>query len=254
MQLGSRRTVLAHVVPMTLLLLAGPVLARRHPGALEAAAWLGITAIAYAGLAVVLTEAFRSARERSGFESFLWIGRWEYRQALAALGVRRLPGSPDAARRWLAENPSAAGRSAFRIEALVWTSEFAAATALVEGLPEDTPWQRFHKELHRGFVGFVATGSQTLDAARHAASELNGVERIRADALIAVEDSRQRIAVGDREWIAPLVEVRPRIGAAADRMVLRDWVPKLFRANLVVGVGFGLLAFVLGGVIERARL
>ena len=248
-RIESRRTLVAQVAGVTAVFLIAGVAAARRPGGPETLAWLVFAVGAYLVLGIGLVELLRPARVRSAFETFLWIGGRQYRDALAVTGLARLPTSPDKMRRWLSKTAPRPDLATIRIEGLTWTGQFEAARELVESLPEDRPVERFEKELNRAFVRFVATGDGTLSEAKAAAADLRGDERIRADALLATEGARQRVAANDPDWIAPLVEVRPRIGRDADRLILRDLVPKMFRGYLLVGVLFALVVFAVNGVV-----
>ena len=250
LRLESRRMMVGQVIGFMGLFLSPTLAGPRLLSPAEAVFWAVVGVAIYLALGIGIVEASRPARVRAAYESFLWIGRREYRRALAATGARKLPGNPDEMRRWLATVPAKPETASIRIEGLVWTGDFDGARALVETLPEWRQTERFDKALNRAFVEFVATGNGSLDEAHAAAAELRGDELLRARALLAIEAARQRVAAGDPDWIAPLVEVRPAIGRDADRLIQRDIVFRQLRGYALVGgalsavlYGLGLVSF-----------
>jgi hypothetical protein len=213
-----------------------PFLTRDLPAALRIVVLSGVGAL-------VGTEAYVRAmttRSRRAFEAFSWLGEWELARAKRVVGP--LPLSPDQAVAWLDAHPrgpiAMAEELPIRIEIELLAGRWAEAAALVEKLPNETPWERFEVAALRDLVDWRAGGDGDLpamEAAARAIPPLDADDRLRAEVTVAVAKVRRNMADGRAapgDAAGPLVEVRDRLGARADgqvgRALRRRLIPGLF--------------------------
>jgi hypothetical protein len=206
--------------------------------------------------AVVGTEAyirFTSSPSRRAFEAFSWLGEWELARAREATGGAALPGSRDAAIRWLESRPERPAELPIRIEILLLAERHAEARRLIERLPSDTPWERFELAALRDLVDWRAGGDGDLRGMEEAAAEIrpsDSEDRLRADVTIAVARVRRLMADGPAtpdEAIQPFLEVRQKLGRRADGQMGRALRPRIIPGLIVCGMVLGVASLVLGG-------
>lgn len=206
--------------------------------------------------AVLATEAYIRAmtpRSRRAFEAFSWLGEWELARARATVGG--VPTSPEDAASWLAAHPEGAitnlDQLPIRIEILLLAGRFDDARSAIDRLPDTTAWERFERAALSDLADWRAGGEGDLAAMESAAEQIrpaDGDERLRADVTIAVAKVRRRMADGRAtpgDAVAPLVDVRRRLGQRANGQVGRALRGRLMPVLLVVSLGFGLLTVLL---------
>jgi hypothetical protein len=217
---------------------------------------VGVPALIGAFLA---TEAYVRAmppRSRRAFEAFSWLGEWELGRARAAVGG--VPTSPEDAEAWLAAHPedpiAVPDELPIRIEILLLAGRIDEARAALGRLPDDTPWARFERAALADLVDWRAGGDGDIVAMEAAAEDVHprdGDERLRADVTIAVAKVRRRMAdgrAGAGDAAQPLIDVRPRLGRKADGQVGRALRRRLIPVLLVLSLGFGFVALLLGSL------
>jgi len=248
------RAILSAIVGVGVVALVSLVVDRTRPSGAVTAAAFALAVVAFVVVTYGLATVFRPRRLARGFEVYRWVGRSDWLDWRRRAG-RRVPQSRGAARAWLdmeLHRQDAAVRDQLpRIEMYVWLGQVDDALRAASALPVDRPWDRFERELMRAFVLFVAgrdaEAEAPLAAARDAAGQLSGDERRLAGAKLATEEARRLAfrAVGDppgdradEAWLAPLVEVRDRLGPALDGFLVRD----LARWTLPILVVLGALS------------
>jgi hypothetical protein len=190
-------------------------------------------ALLFVPVALVAEWALLGRRLRAVEEAFAWIGRWEWLRAREVLGgslPRTRRGIRDLAGRQHDPDP-------LWVELYAYSGRLDEALREAELLPTRTPWERFERELVISFVRWVTSGVLAEEAARQEASRLvDEDERLRADAMLTVNQARARLAGGE-DWLEPLVELRRRIGARGRGALRHDWWPtRLREAGLVAAV------------------
>lgn len=210
-----------------------------------------------AAVAVVGTEAYirsLTTRSRRAFEAFSWLGEWEVARARTLAGS--VPTSRDEAIDWLVAHPRdkrpSTADTPIRIEIELLAGRRDEARALVDELPNATPWERFEQAALRDLVDWRSGGDGDLESMESLADEIqpaDGDDRLRAEVTIAVARVRRlmadgRAAAGDAA--APLIKVRERLGSRADgqvgRAMRRRLMPQLFIVGGVLTVAFEALA------------
>ena len=131
-----------------------------------------------------------------------------------------------------------------RIEIALLAGRQEEARALLQALPNETPWERFEVAALRDLVDWRAGGDGDLaamEAAARAIAPADGDERLRADVTVAVARVRRNMADGRAapgDAAGPLVEVRDRLGPRADgqvgRALRRRLIPGLFVALVIL--------------------
>ena len=197
----------------------------------------------------VVAVAFVPARIRPAMEAFAWAGERSLEAMRAATGSDHAPTTPDAARRWLERTPETEENRWIRVEALLLAGEPAEARATAERMAASDPITAWQRADALATVDFVATGSVDLADYRAAVAALAGDVALDGAAGLAIMESRIAIASGE-EWVAPLTEVRERIGRRADGILWRRYLVRRLRAALpimaLVAIGLGLLELLFG--------
>ena len=224
--------------------------------ALTALGIFGLPPIVGYALAIVVgsalaTEAYLRAmapRTRRSMEAFMWLGSWDLAQVRAATGGG-IPTSRGGAAQWLARHPESpadgAALGSLRVELNLLAGRAAEAQALAERLPEATPLERFHKAASADVVAWWTTRGDALEAMTRAEAEVeppDGDDRLRAEVALAVARVRH-LAVADPpvpDPLAPLLEVRDRLGSRADGLVRRILWPRLYRVFVLASIVFAV--------------
>jgi hypothetical protein len=204
--------------------------------------WPWVTyAVLFVPVALVAEWILLGRRLRAAMEAFSWIGRWEWLRARDVLG-RPLPGSQKALRELAAREHDP---HPLWVELHAFTGDFDAALREAEALPMATPWQRFERELSVAYVRWVTSGELDDEAARETADELGDPdERLRADAMMSVNEARARLVEGG-DWLEPLVALRGRLGSRARGVLRYDWWPARLREAAIVAAVLAVFTIVL---------
>jgi hypothetical protein len=206
--------------------------------------------------AIVGTEAyirFTSSRSRRAFEAFSWLGEWELARAREATGGASLPGSRDAAVRWLESRPERPAELPIRIEILLLAERHAEARRLLERLPSNTPWARFELAALHDLIDWRAGDDGDVRSMEEAATDIlppDSEDRLRAEVTIAVARVRRMMADGPATpdaAIQPFLEVRQKLGRRADGQMGRALRPRIIPGLIVSGIVLGVASLVLGG-------
>ena len=206
--------------------------------------------------AIVGTEAyirFTSTRSRRAFEAFSWLGEWEIGRARRATGGASLPGSREAAVRWLEQRPERPGELPIRIEILLLADRHEEARRLIDRLPSETAWERFELAALRDVVEWRSGGDGDLAAVEEAAGDIrpaDGDDRLRAEVTIAVARVRRLMAEGRTspdDAVQPFLDVRRKLGRRADGQMGRALRPRIIPGLIVSGIVLGVASLVLGG-------
>lgn len=198
---------------------------------------------------------------RQAFEAFSWLGE----QDLAAL--RRLTSDPvplnrRAAEAWLARHPMTTDEPpsirSLRVQALLMAGRAnEARAAATERQAARNPEDRFEQAADRQLVAWwtadpgARAGLAALDEDARAILPHDSDPHLRAAVTLAVAQVRQRAVEGGGaanplDVIAPLLAMRPRLGARADGLVRRVLWRRLFGVFLTASVAIGLVSAVTG--------
>ncbi|NJD27980.1 MAG: hypothetical protein FIA92_06740 [Chloroflexi bacterium] len=192
------------------------------------------------------------ATSRRAFEAFSWLGEWELARARELTG-EGVPTSKRAAEAWLERRPVRREEVPLRTEILLLAGRLDEARKLVADAPAETPVERFELASLRDLVDWRAGGDGDLGGMTAAAGEIvpaDGDDRLRAEVSIATSLVRRSMAgaVPDGATaVAPLVEVRERLGARADGQIGRALRRRMLPVLLVVLVVFALALELLTG-------
>ena len=196
------------------------------------------------------------ARTRRAFEAFAWLGRRELDRIREQTGAPFTGTTPDAAVRWLDDNPSSPVTALPRVEVLAMLGRFDEAEAEAARFPPPRDdIEAVAQVLFRMHARFVAgapadAGQRAellalqarLDPASEAATELR--------VGLAIGDARERLAAGRADWDEALLAVRPSLGSAPSRVLLRDVWSKLALSMFVIALGLVLLFGVLASAVS----
>ncbi|HYL39684.1 MAG TPA: hypothetical protein VET90_00085, partial [Candidatus Binatus sp.] len=204
-------------------------------------------ALAILGASAVATEAYLRAmapRTRRSMEAFMWLGSWDLGQLRAATG-RGVPTSRAGAAQWLARHPESPGETAafrgLRVELDLLAGRVADARVALEGMPETTSLERFHKAAAADLVAWWTRQGDALPAMAEAAGEVeppDGDDAVRAAVALAIARVRHlAVAVPPvAEPLEPLLEACDRLGPRADGLVRRILWPRLYRVFVLTAL------------------
>jgi hypothetical protein len=222
---------------------------RGLPGILAAAGLATLAGMLAAYLAL-------PARTRRAFETFAWLGRRELDRIREQTGAAFTGTTPDAATRWLADNPVSPVTALARLEVLAALGRFDEAEAEAARLPAPRDdIEAVGQVLNRIQVRFVA--DRPPDPAVHAEvvalqARLNPASEAAAELRVglAVATARERLAAGRPDWDEALLEVRPTLGSAPSQVLVRDVWTKLALSMFLVALAVTLLLGLLPGMLS----
>jgi hypothetical protein len=234
------RIMVAAIVLGTVASLVLRDLTRDAPALLHVA----LTTAVFAAAILLAWVVVVRGRTKAAWESFAWLGRWDV-DRLERLTGARAPDSEDALRLWLTQHDGSGDDRLARVEVLGSLGQTEEARTLLAAAPAtDDPWIRFERRAMLAWLDWLDGGRLDLAAVRDAAAAIApGEDRTRAEVVMALADSRGRAAAGDKTWMEPLVEVRPRLGDEPAKILRRDFLWRMLR----IGVATGLI---LGGLLE----
>lgn len=207
--------------------------------------------IAAALLGTVVAIALLPATIRRAHESFSWLGHRDVARFKVATG-ERTPVNPAETNRFLREHPAGSVPAWIRAELLITLGLVAEARAeLAAAGPPPTDVDRLEIVALGAYGDLVETGELGEAAFAEALRPYGPGSPLALEAAVigALTRTRLRLARGQGAPLEPLLEVRPRLGIDATRIVLRDtWLP--YAASLF---GFGLAVGILLVVIGIAR-
>lgn len=223
------------------------------PAATIAAHGLGVVAAVAVGAAlsagVGLAVAFVAlpATIRRAHEGFAWLGRRELDRMQQRTGLR-VVATPADATRWLVADRGTPATAVNRAEVLAMLGRFDEARAELARLPEPTSdLDAVEHALNRAFVPFLETGAVPPEEASVLADLARRLDPRSEAGLevavgLAVAEARRRRDAGRADWAEPLLDVRPRLGPAATRTMVRDTWSRAALTFAIVGGAIGLLA------------
>jgi hypothetical protein len=185
--------------------------------------FLAVVPVAAAGAvigAVLLGAAIafgRSAPSRRALEAFVWLSETEYERISKLAGRRVRPSLADL-RRFAAQVPERPDNRWIRVELLVADGDLVSARAMALLMPEATPFERLERAAHLVWLDWIE-GRDDDSALGRAAAELDAgsaFDQARAEVILAIAESRRRIAAKAEDPLAPLREARDRLGRVAD--------------------------------------
>lgn len=231
---GVVAVAVAVLIPVTLLA-SLPALVSPIVGALIGAA------VGLAADRVLLPGDFLRA-----YEAFSWLGRAEMDRFEARTGSKVPVRKPDI-EGWLADNPPAPAMQVGRIEFLAFLGRLDEARAELAGMTVTGSELAFERASLAQYIGWLTDGDPRIDELRAAVAELplDAHYRHAADVTIALADARERFTREDPEWSRPLEEVRPSLGKAPARVVLRDTFRPLAIIYFVIALLVAALASLL---------
>lgn len=181
------------------------------------------------------------------YEAFSWLGRAEMDRFETRTGSKVPVRRPDI-ERWLAENPPSPAMQVGRIEFLGFLGRLDEARAELANMTVTGPELAYERASLAQYIGWLTDGDARIDELRSEVSELplDAHYRHAADVTIALADARERFMRADPAWERPLADVRPSLGTAPARVVLRDTLRPLaflyFTIALLVAASASLLA------------
>ena len=192
---------------------------------------LNFTAI---GMLVAVLSLGRSSGP--AYAAFSWLGRREVDQFEKRTGGP-VPTTPAALHAWLDAHPFGSGEPLSRIEILAAVGELATARRELGTLPDPaTAGDRFEVETMTTWLDWLETGTWDLDRLRRAGAPVTGDDGRRwVEVVIALAESRVRLAANREDWTEPLAAARPRLGAEAGRITLRDTWTRVILTYLLIG-------------------
>ena len=202
---------------------------------------------AIAGLAVM--RLLIPAGLLRAFEAFSWLGRTEVDRFEARTGSKVPVHRPDV-ERWLQDNSPGPALHLGRVEILAYIGRLEEARAELDHVVVTGPELEFERATLLQYIGWLTDGDARIEELRAAVADLalDAHHRRAADVTIAVARARERFMGADPAWALPLAEVRPSLGSAASRVVLRDtWRPAAIM-YLFIALVAGALASLLPGL------
>lgn len=180
------------------------------------------------------------------FEAFSWLGRLETDRFEARTGGG-VPVHHPEQERWLDAHPPGSAARLERIEILAFLGRLDEARAELDDVVPAGPDSAFERASLDQYVGWLTDGDPRLEAFRAAVADLqlDSHHRRAADVNIALADARERFMCDDPAWSRPLQDVRPSLGRAPARVVLRDTWRPLAMTYLLVGFVVSAIASVL---------
>ncbi|HEY3335060.1 MAG TPA: hypothetical protein VGK16_07455 [Candidatus Limnocylindrales bacterium] len=214
-----------------------------------------VAALLATAAGIAATFVALPTRTRHAFESFAWLGRRELDRIREQTGAPFTGTNPDAAVRWLADNPSSPVTALPRVEVLAMLGRFPEAAAEAARLPPPRDdIEAVGQLLNRSHLRFVA-GEPVDDALLAEAGALEARLDPGSEAAMelrvgrAIGEARARLAGGRADWDEPLLAVRPSLGGAPSRVLVRDVWTKLALSMFVIALGIALLYSLLSRVV-----
>jgi hypothetical protein len=195
-----------------------------------------IDAVVFAVVAAPVWLMVQRGGVRDAHEVLGWLNGWETERWQRELG-RRLSTLPRANPRLLDLLPDTLGLRPLRVELLAVRGEVDEAYERLEGLPRDTPWQRFERAALEEWLAFLGDGPNLIGPMDTAVGEIEDLERrLVARGMVAAARAR-RAAVAGGDAIAPLAALRLDLNDRPRRYAFPYW------SGVVVMVGaIGVLA------------
>jgi hypothetical protein len=209
--------------------------------------WFGPYPLVFAAVTTTIVPIAMGSGRRAAYEVFSWLGRWEINRFRVQAGSS-VPMTPDAVVAWLREHPTPAFGGYARIEMVAWTGTIAQARDELSSFPPPTDLddaaERVGLEL---WLDLLERGAYDPAPLQHAIARLSqGPGRSRAEANLALLETRVRLADGRADWWRPLAEVRRGLGWAPSLVVLRDTLSRIFVLGVIAALLLsGTLALVM---------
>jgi hypothetical protein len=205
-----------------------------------------VPATAAAATAALIVLPLRTLR---AFATFSWLARRELPRVRGRTGAA-MPTSSLVTRSWLAATPPTPANAGLRVELLVNIGELdAAKRELADLRAPETDRDRLDEAVLRQLVAFVATGQAELDrlaaVVRSFAPDHELV--LEASVALALADARSRLAAGDADWQAPLIEAGRELGSSR-------WVAVARSPGLAFFAMFAIVALAASAVTALAVL
>jgi hypothetical protein len=213
---------------------------------LAAFAVVVIGAIATGLLAAAAWAVVWPPRSRRAFEAFAWLGEWELAR-FAALTEGRVAPTFANMKRYVRNTAERPEDRWVRVDVLAAAGKVDAAREMASRLPGDTPLARAERVDYLTYIDWLGGGPGDPTALRNAVAAIeppDGDDHLRADVALALSEVRLRIAVGHPDPVAPMRDVRDRLGGRADRVTVasaRRLAPGYLRVSTVFAVVVTLL-------------
>jgi hypothetical protein len=182
----------------------------------------------------------------NAYEAFSWLARAEMDRFEGRTGSK-VPVHRPGMERWLAENPPSPAMQVGRIEILGFLGRLDEARTELAGMTVTGPELAFERASLAQYIGWLTDGDARIDELRAAVADLplDAHYRHAADVTIALADARERFMRADPAWTRPLEQVRPSLGWAPARVILRD----TFRPLAIVYFVLSLLVAALASLL-----
>jgi hypothetical protein len=205
------------------------------PRSLVLAVVAGTLVATVVGLAVAFLSVDIALRH--AYESFGWLGRRELNRVRARTG-RGAPTRGEDIEPWLRAVPHAPETAAIRAELLAMQGRTAAARAELADLPPPADdLTALEWAATETLITFIETGRLEQEPVRALAARLDPASEVGLEAAVvmAVGEARALAGRDDPAWTRPLVAVRPRLGRAATKVIVRDTWSRIALQYAVVG-------------------
>jgi hypothetical protein len=211
------------------------------PPVFALAVLLGVVAATAIGLAVAFLSVDTSVRH--AYEAFGWLGRRELDRVRARTG-RGAPTRTSEIEPWLREVPRSPGTAAIRAELLAMQGRTAEARAELADLPPGDDLAVLERASVETLITFIETGRLDQASIAALAARLDPASELALEAAVvmAVGEARALAGRDDPDWTRPLEAVRPRLGRAATRIIVRDTWSKVALQYAVIGALASILA------------
>ena len=211
--------------------------------------WRGIAfAVTFTLIATELVYHAWPRRLALARAAHAFVGSWEVKRFRSTCGPA-VPTSAEAARAWLAANPESDANRWVRPELLAWAGELDEAYAVIGRMPETTEAELFDRHAMKAHLDLVSGAGADADALAADAERVGlpgSDERLRALAVVAMQQARERLVTGSGDWLAPMVKVQELIGPRSLGILRSDTWWLRFRSLAT----FSLILLALGSLLS----
>ena len=170
-----------------------------------------VGAAAFVAVMAPLWLFIQPASVRRASDVMTWLAGWETERWQDELG-RRLTGVPRATPAIVDALPDTIGLRPLRVELLTASGRLEEARACLDGLPVDTPWQRFERAALAEWVAWWAGEPGDRSRMRAAVPAIEDDERrLAARVMVAAAEARRAASSGG-DAVGPLAALRDELG------------------------------------------
>jgi hypothetical protein len=173
---------------------------------------------------------------RKAAQTYIWLATQAEANWVRVFGAQPIPRDETGMRALLAALPETSETAGERFGLWIALLELDRARAAIAQMPQATPYDRFSLAAATWLTDFVAGTTHSLEAFDALAAAIEEpAQRLDAEVTIAVNRARVALSAG-RDWRAPLIAVRDRLGTQPDALYKRlIWGP-ISRTLLICSV------------------